>query len=63
MSSLGNIISVPTPFTDALITMANVINETNYRSAPEARTVERLGISGMTVKEINNFLKEGTSTI
>lgn len=60
MSSLGNLIGTPTPFTDALITMASVINETDYRIVPEARTVERIGISGMTVDEINKFLREGT---
>jgi hypothetical protein len=53
-------IGVPTPFTDALITMANVINQTDYLLVPEARTVEKLGIAGMTVEELNKFLIEGT---
>jgi opine dehydrogenase len=60
MSSLGSMIGVPTPFTDALITMANVINQTDYLLVPEARTVEKLGIAGMTVEELNKFLIEGT---
>jgi len=57
LASLGKLVGVPTPTMDALITLGSVINETDYRS--EGRTVERLGLAGMTVEEIKRFVTEG----
>jgi len=56
-SSLGKMLGVPTPISDALIAIASAVNETDYYK--EGRTVERLGISGMSVKEINEYLEKG----
>lgn len=52
-ASLGDMIGVPTPVTKALITLASEINGTDYFT--EGRTVERLGISGLSIKELNEF--------
>jgi len=53
-ASLGDMIGVPTPVTKSLITLASEINGTNYFT--EGRTMKRLGISGMSTKELNEFL-------
>lgn len=58
--SLGEMINVPTPVTKALITLASVINQTDYLK--EGRTVEKLGISGLSVDELNRFLYEGSKS-
>ena len=52
-SSLGDMIGVPTPVTKALITLASEINGINYFTA--GRTMEHMGLSGLNVKEINEF--------
>ena len=57
LASIGKLVGVPTPTMDALITLGSVINETDYRR--EGRTVERLGLAGMTVEEIVRFVTEG----
>ena len=56
-SSLGKMLGVPTPMSDAMITIASVLNETDYYR--EGRTVERLGLAGMSVQEINEYLETG----
>jgi opine dehydrogenase len=58
LSSLGEMLGVSTPTIDAVIQMASIINEKDYRR--EGRTVESLGIGGMRVDELNYFLQEGT---
>jgi len=57
MVSLAEMIKVPVPVTKALLTLASAINGTNYLS--EGRTVQKLGLSGLSVDEINRFLAEG----
>jgi len=52
-ASLGDMIGVPTPVTKALITLASEINGTDYFT--EGRTVERLGISRLSIEELNEF--------
>jgi len=52
-ASLGDMIGIPTPVTKALITLASEINGTDYFT--EGRTVERLGISGLSIEELNEF--------
>jgi hypothetical protein len=53
-------LGVPTPLTDSIIGIANVINETDYWAVPYARTAESLGIAGMTEKDLAAFLYEGS---
>ena len=50
MSSLGNMLRVPTPTIDSLIHMASVLNQKDYYSF--GRTVERLGIANMNLREL-----------
>lgn len=50
ISSLGSMFGVPTPTIDALIHMASVLNGKDYKSL--GRTAERLGISGMSLREL-----------
>ena len=57
LASLGDMIGVPTPVIKSFITIASMINETDYWK--EGRTVERLGISGLSVEELNRFLENG----
>lgn len=57
MVSLGEMINVPTPVTRALVILASVINQTDYLK--EGRTVEKLGLSGLSVDELNRYLFEG----
>jgi opine dehydrogenase len=50
MSSLGKMLGVPTPTIDVFIHMASVIHGCDYMA--EGRTVESLGISGMSVRDL-----------
>jgi len=50
ISSVGHMFSVPTPTIDSLIQLASVLNHKDY--IYNGRTVERLGISGMTLREL-----------
>lgn len=57
-SSLGRVLGVPTPFTDALITLAEGLLDRDFRSM--GRTVEDLGIgTDWSVEEIKRYLHEG----
>lgn len=57
-ASLGNMLNVPTPTIESIIKLASVINNVNYYK--EGRTVEKLGISGLSAEGLNRFLAEGT---
>jgi len=57
MVSLGEMINVPTPVTKALLTLASTISQTDYLK--EGRTVEKLGLSGLSIDELNRFLAQG----
>jgi opine dehydrogenase len=57
MVSLGEMIDVPVPVTKCFLTLASLINQTDYLR--EGRTVEKLGLSGLSVEELNRFLYEG----
>lgn len=54
LSSLGAMLGVATPTIDLVIRMADCMHARDYRA--EGRTVERLGLAGMTVKEIRQFV-------
>jgi opine dehydrogenase len=50
IASLGGMLGVATPTMRAIIEMAGALNGADYWQC--GRTVERLGIAGMTVKEL-----------
>jgi len=56
IASIGEMLNVPTPTIRAMITLASTMHGVDYWK--EGRTVERLGIKGMSVKEIR-FLVVG----
>lgn len=54
IASLGEMLNVPTPATRAIILLASLMHKVDYWA--EGRTVERLGIQGMSVKELHFFV-------
>lgn len=60
MHSLGEKVEVKTPICDALITIASIINQTDYWQ--QARTLKTLGLNGLTIDKINRYLETGEKT-
>ncbi|MDK2897519.1 MAG: opine dehydrogenase [Candidatus Atribacteria bacterium] len=54
IASFGKMLKVPTPTMDALIHLACILHQKDYWL--EGRTVERLGVQGMSVKEIRELV-------
>jgi opine dehydrogenase len=50
IASVGKMFGVPTPTIDSLIHIASVLNNCDYIST--GRTIDRLGISGMSLREL-----------
>jgi opine dehydrogenase len=57
MSSIGDLLNVPTPTIDAIIHLGCVLQESDYWS--EGRTVKKLGLEGMTVEQIRSHVLKG----
>jgi opine dehydrogenase len=57
LSTLGNLLGIPTPTHDAVIQLASVINRTDYRKA--GRGIKQLGLSNLDKKGLKKFLLEG----
>ena len=57
MASIGRLLHVPTPNMDALIQIASTTNDRDFWT--EGLTTEKLGIAGLSLQELNDFLKEG----
>jgi opine dehydrogenase len=57
LSTLGDLIEVPTPTHDAVIQLASTINRTDYWKT--GRGVKQLGLSTLDKKELKKFLLEG----
>lgn len=53
MASFARLVGVPTPLMDAIITLGSTINEQDYRQT--GRSIESLGLGGMTPDEIIKF--------
>ena len=53
LSSLGAMLGVPTPAIDMVIELGSILHGVDYRA--QGRTVERLGIEGMTVENIHRL--------
>ncbi|HIE53014.1 MAG TPA: NADP transhydrogenase subunit alpha [Armatimonadetes bacterium] len=58
MASFGNMLGVPTPVIHSLIHIASALHGTDFWA--HGRTVETLGLQGMSVREIRHFVLEGT---
>lgn len=56
-SSLGRWLGVSTPLADALLLLASTVNDTDY--ARKGRTLERLGLAGLSVDELKRGLRDG----
>lgn len=50
ISLFGEMVGIPTPAIDSVITLASILNRADYRK--EGRTLESLGLSGRSSKEI-----------
>jgi opine dehydrogenase len=57
-ASLGRLLGVPTPTAESLIHISSVIHDTDYWHA--GRTVEKLGLAGMTSDSLVRYLVHGT---
>jgi opine dehydrogenase len=57
-ASLGDVLGVPTPTARSLIHVSSVIHDTDYWQG--GRTMEKLGLAEMTVKELKRYLMDGT---
>jgi opine dehydrogenase len=56
MAEIGRVMEVGTPVIDALITLASVINQADYRSG---LTLDKMGLAGVTAKELPSILRDG----
>ncbi len=61
ISSFGKMLQIPTPTIDCMIHLANILHNRNYFM--EGRTVEKLGLAGLSVKEIREMVVVETNTI
>ena len=57
MAEIGRLVGVKTPVIDALITLASVINQIDYRS--EGLTLEKMGLAGMTAHGLTKVVQDG----
>ena len=57
VSTLGDLLNIPTPTHDAVIQLTSVINRTNYWKT--GRGVKELGLSGLNRQRLKKFLLEG----
>jgi opine dehydrogenase len=57
ITELGRAFGVATPLMDTLVALASAIHGVNYRA--RGRTIERLGIAGMTLDELRRYVDRG----
>jgi opine dehydrogenase len=57
LASFARVAGVPTPTMEALITLAGIVNETDYWQT--GRTVDSLGLAGMNAAEIVQYVTDG----
>ena len=58
LASLGKLAGIPTPASRAIIDIGSILLDRDYWA--EGRTVKRLGLEGMTIEEIREFVRTGT---
>jgi len=56
-STLGKLLDIPTPISDAIINLSGAINRIDYWA--QGRGVNELGLGGMSLEQIQTFLKNG----
>jgi opine dehydrogenase len=61
MAALANMVGVPTPVMDSLITLSCTVNDIDYWHC--GLTLERMGLAGVNVKSIKERLYEGMSKV
>ena len=59
LSTLGDLIGIPTPTHDSVIQLASVVNRTNYWKT--GRGIKELGLSKLDKQGLKKFLLEGKS--
>lgn len=57
LSTLGKLLDIPTPISDAIINLSGTINRIDYWA--QGRGVNELGLGGMSLEQIRTFLKNG----
>jgi len=57
LATLGRLLQIPTPISDAIINLCGAINRTDYWA--EGRGVDELGLGGMSVERLQAFLRTG----
>ena len=57
ISSMGDMLNIPTPTMKSIIQMASLMHERDYFS--EGRNVERMGIAGLTIQQIRLLCVQG----
>jgi len=60
IASLGKLVNVPTPTTDSIILLGSILHQTDFWAC--GRTVEKMGLSDMSLKELRKFITEGDQT-
>jgi len=58
IASVGRLVDVPTPISDAVITLASVVRGVDFWA--QGRTAERLGLAGLSAGRLRTYLVEGT---
>jgi opine dehydrogenase len=58
LASLGRLAGIPTPACRAIIDLGSILLDRDYWA--KGRTVKRLGLEGMTIEEIREFVRTGT---
>eukprot|EP01063_Lacrimia_lanifica_P004406 TRINITY_DN12464_c0_g1_i1.p1 TRINITY_DN12464_c0_g1~~TRINITY_DN12464_c0_g1_i1.p1 ORF type:complete len:383 (+),score=87.59 TRINITY_DN12464_c0_g1_i1:48-1196(+) len=56
--SLGRLLGVPTPVSEAIIAFASAVQQVDY-AAQQARTLGTLGLDGMSIAEMKNYVETG----
>jgi len=57
ISSIGRWLGIPTPTYDSVIHLCGIMNDTDYWK--EGRTLERLGLSNMSLEDLIRFIETG----
>jgi len=60
ISSFGKMLQIPTPTIDCMIHLANILHNRDYFA--EGRTIEKLGLAGLSVKEIREMVVVETNS-
>ena len=57
LSTLGRLVDIPTPISDAIVSLSGAINRADYWA--EGRGVNELGLGGMSIEQVQAFLEGG----